>query len=128
VVKWRETIKQELSQGWSRVIEHSLTDRVTFPISIDCTSQQGRYDEHGVSRHGYAADAPFIDTPRQAREHYHKRFGIEAGYRLAERSTALTTTRDGALRLLLVVVRLLLQNAWRYFHKANVSTHRRGGR
>jgi hypothetical protein len=31
---------------------------------IDSTYQQGRYNEHGVARHGYAVDAPFIDTPR----------------------------------------------------------------
>jgi len=26
----------------------------------------------------YAADAPFIDSPRDARYHYSKRFGIES--------------------------------------------------
>jgi len=31
-----------------------------------------------VWRHGYAADAPFIDSPRDARYHYSKRFGIES--------------------------------------------------
>ena len=74
IVRWGRTIKQELSEGWSRVIQHSLTAKldghswtVDFPVYIDCTYQNGRYDEHGVARHGYAADAPFIDTPRDAR-------------------------------------------------------------
>ena len=53
---------------------------------IDCVYQRGRYDENGVVRHGYAADAPFIDIPRDARYHYAKRFGIEASYRLSEQS------------------------------------------
>lgn len=128
IIRWGATIKAELNRGWSRKIEHTLADSVTFPIYIDCTYQQGRYDEHGVARHGYAADAPFIETPRQAREHYRKRFGIEASYRVAEQSTATTTTRDRAVRLLLVAVSLLLQNAWRYLHWAYVSTPRRGGR
>jgi len=75
IVKWGETIQDELSRGWSRVIEHELAGRVTFPVFIDCVYQQGRYDEHGVARHGYTADAPFIDTPRDARNHYSKRFG-----------------------------------------------------
>jgi len=39
---------------------HSWT--VEFPVYIDCTYQNGRYDDHGVARHGYAADAPFIDS------------------------------------------------------------------
>ncbi|MDW7539577.1 ISH3 family transposase, partial [Haloferax volcanii] len=67
---------------------HSWT--VEFPVYIDCTYQNGRYDEHGVARHGYAADAPFINSPRDARYHYAKRFGIEASYRLSEQTIATT--------------------------------------
>ncbi|EMA09599.1 transposase ISH51, partial [Haloarcula vallismortis ATCC 29715] len=76
IIKWGNEIQQELSEGWSREIEHDLTTEfdghewtVEFPVMIDCTYQMGRYDEEGVARHGYAADAPFIDTPRQARRH-----------------------------------------------------------
>ncbi len=126
IVKWGETIQDELSSGWSRVIEHELAGRVTFPVFIDCVYQRGRYDEHGVARHGYAADAPFIDTPRDAREHYSKRFGIESSYRLANQSLALTSSRDAGLRLLLFVVSLLLQNVWRYLHWMYVAAPRRG--
>jgi len=60
-----------------------------------------------VARHGYAADAPFIDSPRDARYHYSKRFGIESLYRLFEQAIATTTTRDPTVRLLYVVVSLL---------------------
>jgi len=55
-----------------------------------------------VARHGYAADAPFIDSPRDARYHYSKRFGIESSYRLFEQAIATTTTRDPTVRLLYV--------------------------
>ena len=105
---------------------HSWT--VEFPVYIDCTYQNGRYDEHGVARHGYAADAPFIDSPRDARYHYAKRFGIEASYRLSEQSIATTSTQNPVVRLLYVVVSLLLQNVWRYLHWEYVATPRRGGR
>jgi len=82
-----------------------------------------------VARHGYAADAPFIDSPRDARYHYSKRFGIESSYRLFEQAIATTTTRDPTVRLLyVVVVSLLLQNVWRYLHYEYVATPRRGGR
>ena len=57
-----------------------------------------------MARHGYAADAPFIDTPRDARYHYAKRFGIEASYRLSEQSIATTSTQNPVVRLLYVVV------------------------
>jgi putative transposase len=121
-------IQEELSSGWSRVIEHDLAGEATFPVYIDCTYRQGRYDDHGVARHGYAVDAPFIDTPQQARYHYGKRFGIEASYRLANQSRATTTSHDVALRLLLFVTSLLPQNVWRYLHWAYVASPRRGGR
>jgi hypothetical protein len=116
IIKWGETIQDELNSGWSREIEHGLAGKVTFPVFIDCVYQRGRYDEHGVARHGYAADAPFIDTPRDARHHYSKRFGIESGDRLANQTLALTSSRDAGLRLLLFVVTLVLQNNWRYLH------------
>ena len=135
IVAWGQTIQSELDRGWSRQIEHSLSVSaddhvwtVEFPVYIDCSYQQGRYDEHGVARHGYAADAPFIETPRQARYHYDKRFGIEASYRLSEQSMISTTTRNPVVRLLFVVISLLLQNAWRYLHWEFVSEPRRGGR
>jgi len=47
VVRWGETIQNELSSGWSRVIEHEPAGKVTFPVYIDCVYLQGRYDEHG---------------------------------------------------------------------------------
>ena len=135
IIVWGNEIQQELSEGWSRETEHNLTTEfdghewtVEFPVMIDCTYKQGRYDEEGVARHGYAVDAPFIDTPRQAQSHYSKRFGIEATYRLSESSLISTTTKDPARRLLFVVISLLEQNVWRYLHWEYVATPRRGGR
>jgi len=131
VIKWGIKIKNELSTGWSREITHDLTTSygenewtVEFPVMIDCTYKNGRYGEHGVARHGYAVDAPFVDEPRQARSHYNKRFGIEASYRLSESTIISTTTQDPMRRLLFVVLSLLIQNVWRYLHWGYVATPR----
>ncbi len=130
IIRWGKTIEREFSEGWSRVIDHEVTATpdgsavtVEFPVSIDCTYLNGRYDEYSVARHGYAADAPFTDTPREARYHYSKRFGFEASYRLSER-TLTTTTRDSVVRLLSVVVSPLIQKSTGVY----VATPRRGGR
>jgi len=136
IIRWGEAIQQELSEGWSRVIQHDLTgkldghrlDRRFSRLHRLYVPKMGKYDENGVARHGYAADAPFIDSPRDARYHYSKRFGIESSYRLFEQAIATTTTRDPTVRLLYVVVSLLLQNVWRYLHYEYVATPRRGGR
>jgi len=135
IIKWGNTIQAELDQGWSRQIEHDLTTEfdghewtVEFPVYIDATYQNGQYDEHGVARHGYAANAPFITTPRQARYHYSKRFGIESSYRLSEKTLISTTSQDPVRRLLFVVISLVMQNVWRYIHWEYVATPRQGGR
>jgi len=86
IIRWGERrFSKSSEEGWSRVIQHDLTGKldghswtVDFPVYIDCTYLNGKYDENGVARHGYAADAPFIDSPRDARYHYSKRFGIES--------------------------------------------------
>jgi len=44
IIRWGGAIQQELSEGWSRVIQHDLTGKldghswtVDFPVYIDCT-------------------------------------------------------------------------------------------
>ena len=79
-------------------------------------------------RHGYAVDAPFVETSRQARKYYNRRFGIESTYRLSERPIASTTTQNPAVRFLYVLISFLLQNAWRYLYWEYVASPRRGAR
>jgi IS4 transposase len=127
-------INKELSEGWSRETGHDLTTEfadhgwtVEFPVMIDYPSRMCRDDEHGVGRQRRSRDAPFIDTPQQARQHYSKRFGVEATYQLSESSLIPTTATDQTRRLLFVVVSLLLwQNVWRYLHWEYAATLRRG--
>lgn len=80
-----------------------------------------------MARQRRSRDAPLIDTPRQARRHYSKRFGTEATYRLSESSLISTTVTDQMRRLLFVVIGLLVQNVWRYLHWEYAATLRRGG-
>ena len=71
IVRWGQTIKQELSEGWSRVIQHDMTAKldghswtVEFPVYIDCTYLNGRYDRtawRSSRRH-----APLDTTTRNA--------------------------------------------------------------
>jgi len=127
-------------EGWSRVIQHDLTGKldghswtVDFPVYIDCTYLNGKYDENGVARHTatpltrrssthHGRSIPLLETLRY-------RVAWRASvHRLFEQAIATTTTRDPTVRLLYVVVSLLLQNVWRYLHYEYVATPRRGGR
>jgi len=79
-----------------------------------------------VARHGYAADAPFIDSPRDARYHYSKRFGIES-QAIACLRQAIATITDQRYGCCTWWWSLLLQNVWRYLHYEYVATPRRAG-
>jgi len=55
-------------------------------------------------------------TPREIRETYRKRFGIETSYRQMNEARIRTCTRDPALRLLYVGIALVLRNVWVWLH------------
>ena len=55
-------------------------------------------------------------TPREIRELYRKRFGIETSYRQMNQARIKTTTRDPGLRLLFVGISLVLRNVWVWLH------------
>lgn len=55
-------------------------------------------------------------TPRDIRETYRKRFGIETSYRQMNEARIRTCTRDPRLRLLFVGIALVLRNVWVWLH------------
>ena len=55
-------------------------------------------------------------TPRDIRETYRKRFGIETSYRQMHEARIKTCTRDPRLRLLFVGIALVLRNVWVWLH------------
>jgi putative transposase len=55
-------------------------------------------------------------TPREIREMYRTRFGIETSYRQMHQARIRTCTRDPRLRLLFVGIALVLRNVWVWLH------------
>jgi hypothetical protein len=55
-------------------------------------------------------------TPREIRETYRKRFGIETSYRQMNEARIKTCTRDPGQRLLFVGIALVLRNVWVWLH------------
>jgi DDE family transposase len=55
-------------------------------------------------------------TPREIREVYRTRFGIETSYRQMNEARIKTCTRDPQLRLLFVGIALVLRNVWVWLH------------
>lgn len=55
-------------------------------------------------------------TPKDIREIYRKRFGIETSYRQMNEARIKTCTRDPGQRLLFVGIALVLRNVWVWLH------------
>jgi IS4 transposase len=55
-------------------------------------------------------------SPREIRETYRKRFGIETSYRQMNQASIGTCARDPRLRLLFVGIALVLRNVWVWLH------------
>jgi integrase len=55
-------------------------------------------------------------TPKEIREIYRKRFGIETSYRQMNEARIRTCTRDPGVRLLFIGVALVLRNVWVWLH------------
>ena len=73
----------------------------------------GRYGRHGVKWFAYAvAGLPPAMSPSQVFELYRQRFGIETSYRQMNAVRARTTTRNPAIRLLLVGLAFILVNLY----------------
>jgi len=67
-------------------------------------------------------------SPKQARQAYRRRFGIETSYRCAGQVRGWTTSPNPAYRFLLIAVSFLLLNVWIQLRWLFTQIPRRGGR
>jgi putative transposase len=67
-------------------------------------------------------------TPRQARRSYRRRFGIETSYRCAGQVRAWTTSKNPALRFVLIGLSFFLLNVWLHLRWLYAQVPRRGRR
>jgi putative transposase len=67
-------------------------------------------------------------TPKQARRLYRRRFGVETSYRCAGQVRAWTTTKNSALRFVLIGLSFFLQNVWLHLRWLYTQVPRRGRR
>lgn len=67
-------------------------------------------------------------SPRQARRHYRRRFGIESSYRCAGQVRGWTTSPNPAYRFLLIGLSFILLNVWLHLRWLFTQVPRRGWR
>lgn len=116
-------------RGKSGGVRKLFTDRASYSTTYTLSSAsagrytvqavsvrrycKGRYSRHGVKWFAYAvAGLPAGSAPRQVFELYRQRFGIETSYRQMNQVRARTTSRNPALRLLLIGLAFILINLY----------------
>ena len=88
----------------------------------------GRRGKHGVEWLVYAVYGVDGIPPLQIHELYRRRFGIESGYRQMHQVRAWTTSRNPALRLVLVGLALLIFNVYLALRQFCLTVHHFGQR
>jgi hypothetical protein len=100
----------------------------TTDVIIVCKYSTGRYGRHRVEYFAYAVYGLGSIEAHQLFELYRRRFGIETSYRQLHQVRARTSSRNPALRLLLVGLALLIVNLWVLLRRTWVQMTRYGER
>jgi hypothetical protein len=90
---------------------------VTVTVEICMTAIETRKGSKQVAYACHGVEGPAATIV----ERYRRRFGIETSYRQLGEGLALTCSRHGTYRLLLVVIALLLRNVWLWLHAEKLS-------
>jgi hypothetical protein len=108
--------------GWYRHTLKSRTQEAAFSV---CVAYKTYLHHRTMKRYKqkliYAA-REVRGAPRDLRETYRKRFGIETSYRQQREARIRTCTRDPKLRLFYVGTSLLLRNVWVLLHAMMFAT------
>jgi len=89
----------------------------TTDVILICRYYKGRYGRHGREWFAYAAYGMDHIPLHQIFDLYRRRFGLETGYRQMHQTRARTTSRNPALRLLLVGLALIIHNLYIRFRQ-----------
>ena len=100
----------------------------TTTVVIVCKYSARRYGRQGVAYFAYAVYGLGRVEAHQLFELYRRRFGIETSYRQLHQVRARPSSRNPALRLLLVGLALLIVNLWVLLRRTWVQMTRYGRR
>lgn len=123
----KRLLKTRKSYKTTYTMKNPRHGQETFDVFIVCKYSKGKYNYFGIERFAYVVLGDINLSLYQVYQGYRSRFGIESSYRLMNGVRARTTSRNPALRLLLVGIALILLNIWVYL-KWILGEPRRGGR
>jgi len=127
----RALCRGRASYGTQHTFRSAEYGEFTAQVVVLRTYTTHRRSKHGKRRVQWLVYVVFrCDdlSPRQVRRLYRRRFGIETSYRCMGQVRAWTTSRNPALRFLLIAVGFILVNLWLELRWCFAQIPRRGGR
>ena len=107
--------------GWHPHTMKNGKRSVTISVCVSYRTHKNRRDGKKKQQKLLFAAWGVRGAPKEIRETYRKRFGIETSYRQWRQARIYTCTRDPHLRLLFFVVALVLRNVWLDLHETLLS-------
>jgi hypothetical protein len=107
--------------GWYPHTLRNKTRQATLSICVAYRTHKNRRDGKRVQQKLLFGAWRVQGTPKEIRQRYRKRFGIESSFRQLRQARIYTCTRDPHLRLLFVAVALLLRNLWVWIHQTRLA-------
>lgn len=124
--KKKSTKKQKLTglrwikrqaAGWYSHTMKSGKRQVTLQICVTYRTRKNRKTGKRVQQKLLYGAWRVNGAPKEIRERYRTRFGIETSYRQMRQARIYTCTRDPHLRLVFLAIGLLLRNLWVWIHE-----------
>ncbi len=107
---WRIFLSK--NAGWHRYTHRYKGEEVAVKVCVTYRSFRHHRTKKRCNQKLVFAAWGVSDPPRQIRQDYRKRFGIESSYRQLGQTRIRTSTRDPLMRLFYVGLSLLLRNIW----------------
>jgi hypothetical protein len=111
---------KKLAAGWHRHTMRSKKKEVTIEVCVTYRTHKNRKDGRRVQQKLLFAGWRMGGAPKEVRQRYRKRFGIESSYRQMRQARVYTCTREPRLRLVFVAAALVLRNLWVWIHQTRL--------
>jgi len=109
-------IKRQKAGWYSHTLKNGKRE-VSIQICVAYRTHKNRKDRKKVKQKLLFGAWRVGGCPREIRDLYRTRFGIETSYRQLRQARIYTCTRDPRLRLLFVAIALMLRNVWVWIHE-----------
>jgi putative transposase len=121
----RAKLKGRKSTEFEYILNEENKDEILVSI-VDCVLySKGKDGKHGIVHYRFVVFGTSL-TPRQVRNIYSHRFGIESSYRMKNDVKAKTTSTDPVIRYFYKILAFVLQNVWISIQWTNFVKAQRG--